>query len=157
MYLNGLFQEESHIKPYAQIAGKTVLYLLNQKRAGQCTVEIAFQNTANECTSQKMNVLLIYPRYPETFWSFKHVLNFVSKKAAFPPLGLLTVASMLPKDWNKKVVDVNVKGLSEADIEKADMVFLSAMIIQKESSRKIIEGAASAVLNCHSSVIFHVD
>ena len=42
-----------------------------------------------------MNALLVYPQFPDTFWSFKHVLRFVAKKAAFPPLGLLTVAAML--------------------------------------------------------------
>jgi len=41
-----------------------------------------------------MNVLLIYPEIPETFWSFKHALKFIRKKAASPPLGLLTVAAM---------------------------------------------------------------
>ena len=58
-----------------------------------------------------MNILLIYPKYPDTFWSFRHVLKFISKKAAFPPLGLLTVASMLPNDWNKKLIDTNVDDL----------------------------------------------
>ena len=48
-----------------------------------------------------MRILLVYPRYPETFWNFKYPLKFVSKKAANPPLGLLTVAAMLPPDWEK--------------------------------------------------------
>ena len=56
-----------------------------------------------------MNVLLVYPRNPESFWSFRHVLRFVSKKCAFPPLGLLTVAAMLPRKWNLKLVDMNVE------------------------------------------------
>lgn len=86
-----------------------------------------------------MNVLLVYPKYPDTFWSFKHILNFVSKKAAFPPLGLLTVASMLPKEWNKKLVDLNVAELRREHIEWADMVFISAMIIQKKNAQEIIK------------------
>ena len=85
-----------------------------------------------------MNILLVYPEYPHTFWSFKHALKFISKKAAFPPLGILTVASMLPEEWNKKLVDVNVRGLKDKDIEWADIVFISAMIVQKDSTRKII-------------------
>lgn len=85
-----------------------------------------------------MKVLLVYPQYPDTFWSFKHALNFVSKKAAFPPLGLLTVASMLPKKWEKRLIDTNVTILRDEDIIWADMVFLSAMIVQKTSAQEII-------------------
>ena len=85
-----------------------------------------------------MNVLLVYPKYPDTFWSFKHVLKFVSKKAAFPPLGLLTVSSMLPKEWNKKLVDVNVTELRAGHIAWADMVFISAMIVQQKDAQEII-------------------
>ena len=55
-----------------------------------------------------MKILLVYPTYPDTFWSFKHALSFISRKAAFPPLGLLTVAAMLPAQWKKRLVDVNV-------------------------------------------------
>ena len=84
-----------------------------------------------------MNVLLVYPKYPDTFWSFKHVLSFVSRKAAFPPLGLLTIGAMLPEEWNKKLIDVNVTELTNAHIEWADMVFISAMIVQKESAQEI--------------------
>ncbi|MEZ5344240.1 MAG: DUF4070 domain-containing protein [Pyrinomonadaceae bacterium] len=86
-----------------------------------------------------MNVLLVYPVFPETYWSFSHALPFVGKKAAFPPLGLLTVSAMLPQTWKKRLVDMNVEKLSEADIEWADIVFLSAMIVQKESLNKVIK------------------
>lgn len=84
-----------------------------------------------------MNVLLVYPQYPDTFWSFRTVLNYVGKKAAFPPLGLLTVAAMLPEDWNLKLVDLNVQALADEDIAWADMVFISAMIVQKISAAEI--------------------
>lgn len=86
----------------------------------------------------QMNILLVYPKYPDTFWSFRHILKYVSKKATFPPLGLLTVAAMLPGDWNKKLVDTNVKQLTDADIRWADMVFVSAMIAQDENAQEII-------------------
>ena len=85
-----------------------------------------------------MKILLVYPQYPVTFWSFKHALRFVSKKSSYPPLGLLTVAAMLPEAWEKKVVDMNVTGLSDDDIRWADYVFISAMAIQQESVRKVI-------------------
>jgi len=86
-----------------------------------------------------MNILLVYPEYPDTFWSFKHSLRFISKKAAFPPLGLLTVAAMLPDSWRKKLVDLNVEPLTDVHLAWADMVFVSAMIVQKESARQIIQ------------------
>lgn len=86
-----------------------------------------------------MNILIIYPMYPDTFWSFKHALKFVSKKASFPPLGLLTVASMLPEEWNKKLIDMNASQLKDGDILWADYVFISAMSIQSESAKQVIE------------------
>ncbi|MBI2626546.1 MAG: B12-binding domain-containing radical SAM protein, partial [Candidatus Nealsonbacteria bacterium] len=70
-----------------------------------------------------MKILLVYPKYPETFWSFKHALKFIGKKATFPPLGLLTVAAMLPSDWQKKLVDMNVENLGDSDIKWADYIF----------------------------------
>ena len=86
-----------------------------------------------------MKILLVYPRYPDTFWSFRHALKFLSKKATFPPLGLLTVAAMLPAEWEKRVVDLNVNPLSDADIQWADYVFLSSMVVQKDSAREVID------------------
>jgi len=85
-----------------------------------------------------MKILLVYPIYPETFWSFKHALKFISKKASLPPLGLLTVASMLPPDWEVRLVDKNVKRLRDADLKWADYVFLSAMSIQRVSAMSVI-------------------
>ena len=86
-----------------------------------------------------MNILLVYPKYPDTFWSFKHALKFVSKKASFPPLGLLTVAALLPKDWYKKIIDMNATKLMNNDIHRADLIFISAMSIQSESTDEVIE------------------
>ncbi|MEN8258552.1 MAG: DUF4070 domain-containing protein [Thermodesulfobacteriota bacterium] len=85
-----------------------------------------------------MKVLLLYPKYPDTFWSFKYVLKFISKKAAFPPLGLLTVAAMLPADWQKRLIDLNVEPLTDSDIAWADMVMVSAMLVQQQSAQEEI-------------------
>jgi radical SAM superfamily enzyme YgiQ (UPF0313 family) len=85
-----------------------------------------------------MNILLIYPEFPDTFWSFKHALKFVNKRASLPPLGLLTVASMLPGKWERKLVDLNISPLRPEDIAWADIAFISAMAVQQESARKII-------------------
>ena len=85
-----------------------------------------------------MKILLVYPQYPDTFWSFKHALKFVSKKASFPPLGLLTVAAMLPEKWDKKLVNMNIDRLSDSDINWADYVFISAMAVQKKSVDEVI-------------------
>ncbi len=85
-----------------------------------------------------MKALFIYPEVPDTFWSFKHALRFTSKKAAFPPLGLLTVAAMSPGSWEKRVVDMNVRPLEDADLMWADYAFISAMIVQKASVRDVV-------------------
>ena len=85
-----------------------------------------------------MNVLLIYPRFPDTFWSFRHALKFIGKKATSPPLGLLTVAAMLPPEWPKRLVDVNVTRLTEEDLAWADCAFISGMTVQREPARQII-------------------
>ena len=86
-----------------------------------------------------MNILLVYPEYPETFWGFKHALKFISKKATEPPLGLQTVSAMLPGNWDKKLVDLNITKLKDTDIIWADYVFLSAMSIQKKSVLLIMD------------------
>jgi hypothetical protein len=78
-----------------------------------------------------MNVLMIYPKYPDTYWSFKHALKFISKKAAVPPLGLITVSAMLPENWQKKLVDMNIEKLEDKDLEWADYIFLSGMYVQE--------------------------
>jgi radical SAM superfamily enzyme YgiQ (UPF0313 family) len=85
-----------------------------------------------------MRILLVYPEFPDTFWSFKHALRFIHKKAASPPLGLLTVAAMLPADWEKRLVDLNVTDLTTNDLAWADYVFISAMIVQREAARTLI-------------------
>jgi hypothetical protein len=69
-----------------------------------------------------MKILMVYPEFPDTFWSFKHALRFVHKKAGAPPLGLLTVAAMLPVEWEKRLVDLNVGNLTIKDLAWADYV-----------------------------------
>lgn len=86
-----------------------------------------------------MKVLLVYPEYPVTFWSFKYALKFIHKKSNLPPLGLLTVAALLPKDWELKLVDMNVSPLRNRDIKWADYVLISAMNIQHDSVRDVIQ------------------
>jgi len=85
-----------------------------------------------------MRILLVYPEFPDTFWSFKHALRFIHKKAASPPLGLLTVAALLPSEWEKRLVDLNVTSLTSNDLAWADYVFISAMIVQRDAARAVI-------------------
>ena len=92
-----------------------------------------------------MKILMVYPQYPDTFWSFRHALKFVSKKASFPPLGLLTVAAMLPADWDIKLIDMSCSNLTDKDIKWADYLFLSAMTVQRDSVMEVI--ARSQQLN----------
>ena len=91
-----------------------------------------------------MNILLLYPEFPDTFWSFKHALKFIGKKASNPPLGLITIAALLPVNWQKRLVDTNVQQLTQKDIEWADMVMISAMVVQRESTHELI-GRCKAV------------
>ncbi len=85
-----------------------------------------------------VKILLVYPEFPDTFWSFKHALRFIRKKAASPPLGLLTVAAMLPVEWEKQLLDLNITSLTSNDLEWADYVYISAMIVQRDSARTVI-------------------
>ena len=88
-----------------------------------------------------MKVLLVYPEFPDTYWSFRHALTFEGKRSAFPPLGLLTVSAMLPDSWERRLVDLNVRRLKDSDIEWADLVLASAMIVQKDSLETVVSRA----------------
>ncbi|HTP08324.1 MAG TPA: radical SAM protein, partial [Anaerolineae bacterium] len=91
-----------------------------------------------------MNILLIYPEFPDTFWSFRYALKFIRKKSISPPLGLLTVAAMLPAEWNKRLVDLNTRKLSDKDLAWADYAFISGMTVQRKSAREAIERCRAA-------------
>ncbi len=93
-----------------------------------------------------MNILLIYPLIPDTFWSFSYALSFIGKKSAFPPLGLLTVAAMLPQQWERRLVDLNVETLKDADIAWADMAFIGGMAVQRKSADHTIARCRAAGL-----------
>ena len=86
-----------------------------------------------------MKILLVYPEYEETFWNLKKVLRILGKRVAYPPLGLLTVAAMLPKKWERRLIDLSCKKLKEEHINWADYVFIGAMIGQKKSVEEIID------------------
>jgi len=90
-----------------------------------------------------MKVLLVYPEYPATFWSFKHALPFINKKVSLPPLGLLTVANLIPQEWEKKLIDLNATELSDKDIKWADYVFISGMVVQRKSAKEVIKRVKS--------------
>ena len=86
-----------------------------------------------------MKILLVYPKSPVTYWGFQYALKFISKKSTFPPLGLLTVAAILPQDYEKKLIDMNVEMLKDKDLLWADYVFISAMVVQKDSVREVVD------------------
>jgi radical SAM superfamily enzyme YgiQ (UPF0313 family) len=86
-----------------------------------------------------MKVLFVYPEFPDTYWSFRHALSFQGKRSAFPPLGLLTISSMLPNHWKRRLVDMNVRPLKSADIKWADLVFAGAMLVQKDSLHHVVD------------------
>jgi len=88
--------------------------------------------------------LLICPEFPDTFWSFRHAISFTRRKAALPPLGLLTMAAMLPTEWPKRLVDLNLRRLTDADIAWAETVFVGAMTVQRASAEKAIARCRAA-------------
>ncbi len=90
-----------------------------------------------------MKVLLVYPKYPISFWGFQYSLPFIRCKATLPPLGLLTVAAMFPKEWEVRLADQNIGPISDKDILWANVVFISAMLAQSEATLQILE-------YCHS-------
>src|SRR6266571_1811777 len=91
-----------------------------------------------------MTVLLLNPEFPDTYWSFQHALPFEGKRCAFPPLGLLTVSALLPASWERRLVDLNVRSLKSSDIEWADIVFATAMLVQKDSLRSVVKRCKAA-------------
>ncbi|MGD0484443.1 MAG: B12-binding domain-containing radical SAM protein [Gemmatimonadales bacterium] len=93
-----------------------------------------------------MKALLVYPEFPDTFWSFKHALTFVRKPANSPPLGLLTVAAMLPPEWELRLVDLNVRPLADRDLAWADVAFVSSMGVQRPSAEATIARCKAAGL-----------
>ena len=93
--------------------------------------------------SKKKNILLVYPKIPETYWSFSYALPFTGKKASMPPLGIITVAAMIPEEYNLRLVDMNIKPLKDTDFQWADIVFTSSMMIQKNSLEEVIKRANS--------------
>ncbi len=92
-----------------------------------------------------MNILLVNPQTPATFWSFRFAVKFVSKRSTEPPLNLITVAAMLPQQWSKKLIDTNVSELKDDHILWADYLFLTGMNIQRRSFEEIV--ARANVLN----------
>src|SRR5512138_2667006 len=93
-----------------------------------------------------MKILLVYPEFPDTFWSFKHTLKFIRKKAGAPPLGLLTVAAMLPYGWDVRLADMNIGSLRDQDLAWADMAFISGMDVQRDSAFEAIARCKAAGL-----------
>jgi radical SAM superfamily enzyme YgiQ (UPF0313 family) len=88
-----------------------------------------------------IKALLVYPEFPDTFWSFRHAIKFERKRSAFPPLGLMTVSAMLPPAWQRRLVDMNVEPLRDEDLRWADVVFASAMLVQKASLAEVARRA----------------
>lgn len=85
-----------------------------------------------------MNALLVYPKFPDTYWGFRHSLKFIGKKASYPPLGLLTVAAMMPEDFCLRLIDMNVRPLKDEDLDWANAVFISAMLVQGPSLKTVL-------------------
>ena len=85
------------------------------------------------------NVQLLYPQIPNTFWSMHYLNKLTGFKSSYPPLGLMTIAPMLPKPWNKRLIDTNIEKLKSRDLAWADLVLISAMNIQEKSVHELVK------------------
>lgn len=116
-----------------------------EKRAESDLIQLPRQNTRKlnsgdiKGNRQAMRVLLVYPEFPVTYWGFNLSVAFEGKRSACPPLGLLTIAAMLPSSWERRLLDMNISPLRRADLEWADLVLISAMIVQQESLRRVVD------------------
>ncbi|HGY5536040.1 MAG: B12-binding domain-containing radical SAM protein [Prochlorococcus sp.] len=88
-----------------------------------------------------MRTLFIYPKFPKTFWSYEKILELVNRKVLLPPLGLVTVAALLPQEWEMKLVDRNVREINEVEWQWAELVVISGMIVQKDDMQQQIADA----------------
>jgi len=93
-----------------------------------------------------MNALLLYPEFPDTFWSFKHALAFTDRDTLLPPLGLLTVAALLPEAWSLRLVDLNLEPMTDRDLGWADLALVGGMAVQEAAARQVIERCKRAGL-----------
>src|SRR5512140_2261152 len=93
-----------------------------------------------------MKALLVQPRAPHTYWGFQHSLGIIGKRASLPPLGLLTLAALLPQDWELRLVDLNVEPLPDADLLWADALLLTGMLVHQESMHEVLARARRAGL-----------
>ena len=88
-----------------------------------------------------MHALLVHPAFPKTYWGMEYARLLTRRSALLPPLGLLTVAALLPSDWSVRLIDMSVEPLLEKDLNWADVVFVGAMQIQRESFHDVIRRA----------------
>ena len=84
------------------------------------------------------NALLVYPRFPLSYWGFQYALELTGKRSAMPPLGLLTVAALFPAHYRLRLVDLNVAKLTDEDLDWADLVLTSTMVVQRRSLQEVI-------------------
>ena len=87
-------------------------------------------DTLNNYKGRPLRFLMVMPKFPPSFWSFCHVGRLFGRATAWPPLGLLTVGGMCPPEWELRLVDENVDRVTDADLEWADLVGFSTMIVQ---------------------------
>ena len=85
-----------------------------------------------------MRALLVNPEFPNSYWSGRGALRFARRKSLLPPLSLITVAGLLPRDWDCRLVELNVEPLTDAELDQADVVLLTGMLVQRPSMHEVI-------------------
>jgi radical SAM superfamily enzyme YgiQ (UPF0313 family) len=89
----------------------------------------------------RIKVLMVWPNFPPSFWSFAGMIELLDEKVLMPPLGLITVAALCPKEWTIRLIDQQVEEVSDEDILWADLVMTSGMKVQRKGLREILSRA----------------
>lgn len=89
-------------------------------------------------SSRSLRILLVQPYTPDSYWTFRAATWFTGTKSVMPPLGLITVAALFPQHWQFRLVDQNVEQLTDRDIQWADYVFVTGMIVHRTAMEQVL-------------------
>src|SRR5260370_24677802 len=87
---------------------------------------------------KQIKALMVWPKFPPSFWSFAGMMQVLDEKVLMPPLGLITVAALCPKEWTVRLIDQQVGNVSDDDIRWADLVIVIGMRVERKGMDEIL-------------------